>query len=319
MWGIRYVKAAPTMHVIQYVRGRVRRSGPGLSFYCFAPWSTIVMVPIGSIDAPFMVTESTADFQSVTIQGSLTYRVADPARLAMLLDFSELPSGGYATDDPEKLTDRVTQAAQTALRPELQVRTLRQALLQAEPISRQVLSGLTNSAVLEALGVQMLDYSILAIKPTPETAKALEAHAREQLLREADDAIYSRRNNAVEQERVIRENELNTDLAVDLKQREIEEKKLGGKIDLEARRRELVELEATNTRTRAEAQAFALEAALKPLAGLDPKALQVLAARSTDPRHMVALGFQEIAANAEKIGTLNISPDLLESLLSGKR
>jgi hypothetical protein len=52
------------------------------------------------------------------------------------------------------------------------------------------------------------------------------------------------------------------------------------------------------------------------LTALDAKSLQVLAARSVDPRLMVAMAFQDIAANAAKVGNLNISPDLLQSLLS---
>ncbi|MBX7102878.1 MAG: SPFH domain-containing protein [Gemmataceae bacterium] len=319
MLGIRYVKAAPTVHVLHFVGGRIRRSGPGLSFFCFSPWSTIVAVPAGSMDGPFMITETTADFQDITVQGSLAYRVSDPVRLAGLLDYSQEANGQYSSDDPDKLVDRVTQAAQTALRPEIQRRKLREALLEAEAIADHVHSGLRESPVLSALGIEVLDFSILAIRPTPETAKALEARAREEMLREADDAIYARRNNAVEQERVIKENELNTELAVEAKQRELEEGKLEAEIELEGRRQVFVEREAANIRTRAEAQAFAVEATLKPLAALDPRALQVLAARSTDPRHMVALGFQEIASNAEKIGTLNISPDLLDSLLRPSR
>ena len=96
------------------------------------------------------------------------------------------------------------------------------------------------SPALQALGVELLGFSVLAIKPVPETSKALEAEARERLLRDADDAIYNRRNNAVEQERKIRENELNTEVAVETKQREIEETKLAGLIALEERRRQLV-------------------------------------------------------------------------------
>jgi len=42
----------------------------------------------------------------------------------------------------------------------------------------------------------------------------------------------------------------------------------------------------------------------------------VLAARSVDPRLLVAMAFQEIAANATKVGNLNISPELLDTLLS---
>ena len=168
---------------------------------------------------------------------------------------------------------------------------------------------------LAALGVEVLGFSILAIKPVPETAKALEAEARERLLREADDAIYARRNNAVMQERVIRENELNTEVAVETKQREIEETRLAGQIALEEQRRQLVGTEAENSKTRADAQAYTVKATIEPLAALDPKSLQVLAARSVDPRLMVAMAFQEIAANATKVGNLNISPELLDSLM----
>src|SRR5207244_13158338 len=73
------------------------------------------------------------------------------------------------------------------------------------------------------LGLEILGLSILAIKPTPETARALEAETREQLLKEADEAIYARRNSAVEQERAIKENELNTEIAVENKKRQIRE------------------------------------------------------------------------------------------------
>src|SRR6185369_17287776 len=147
----------------------------------------------------------------VTVQVHLTYRVTDPRKLAGLLDFSLRPAGEYATDDPEKLPLRITYAAQTATRAEVQTRALRSVLVEADAIGQRVFASLTAAPALEALGVVVLGFSILAIKPVPETSKALEAEARERLLREADDAIYARRNNAVLQERVIRENELNTE------------------------------------------------------------------------------------------------------------
>jgi len=119
----------------------------------------------------------------------------------------------------------------------------------------------------------------------------------------------------VEQERKIRENELNTEVAVQAKQREISETKLEGQISLEERRKELVTKEADNSRTLADAQAYATEATLKPLRTMDNKALQILASRAVDPRLMVAMAFQDLAANAAKVGNLNISPDLLETLM----
>src|SRR5204863_6312808 len=102
MFGIRYYKAAPTTFVLQYAGGRVRREGTGLSFFYFAPQTTLVAVPVGSTDVPFIFQETAADFQAVTVQGHLTYRVTDPRRLAGLLDYSLKPSGEYASDDPDK-------------------------------------------------------------------------------------------------------------------------------------------------------------------------------------------------------------------------
>jgi hypothetical protein len=293
----------------------VRREGTGLAFFYFAPRTTLVAVPVGSADVPFIFQETAADFQAVTVQGHLTYRVADARRLAGLLDYSVKPSGEHVSDDPDKLPARVTHAAQNAVRVEVQARPLRAVLLEADAVAGSVRAALASAPALQALGVELLGFSVLAIKPVPETAKALEAEARERLLREADDAIYNRRNNAVEQERRIRENELNTEVAVEAKQREIEETKLAGQIALEERRRQLVATEAENSKTRADAQGYAVQAALEPLARLDPKSLQVLAARGVDPRLLVAMAFQEIAANATKVGNLNISPELLESLL----
>lgn len=316
MLGIRYFKAAPTSYVLQFVSGRVKREGTGLSFFYFAPRTTLVAVPVGSTDVPFIFQETTADFQTVTVQGHLTFQVKDAKKLAGLLDYSIKPSGEYVSDDPAKLPARITHAAQTALRAEVQSRPLRRVLLEADAIAAKVQTTLVSSLSLGALGVEVLGFSVLAIKPVPETSKALEAEARERLLRDADDAIYNRRNNAVEQERKIRENELNTEVAVQTKQREIEETRLAGQIALEETRRQLVTTEAANSKTRAEAQAYSMRATLEPLAALDPKALQVLAGANADPRLAVAMAFQELAANATKVGNLNISPELLDSLLT---
>jgi len=315
MFGYRYYKGGPTTYVMQHAGGRVKRKGVGLSFYYFSPWTQLAAVPVGSTDVPFIYNEVTADFQAVTVQGHLTFQVTDPDKLAGLLDYRIDPAGKYLTDDPDKLPLRITHASQTATRAEIQSRPLRQVLIESEAIAQRVREALAASPTLAALGVQLLGFAILAVKPTPETAKALEAEARERLLREADDAIYDRRNNAVLQERTIRENELETEVAVQTKQREIEETRLAAQIALENQRRQLVATEAENSKTRADAQAYAIDATLKPLAQLDPKALQVLAARNVEPRLMVAMAFQELAANAAKVGNLNISPELLQTLL----
>jgi len=52
------------------------------------------------------------------------------------------------------------------------------------------------------------------------------------LLREADEATYARRNAAVEQERTIKENELNTEIAIEDKKHQMREAEMAARISL---------------------------------------------------------------------------------------
>lgn len=334
MFGIHYLKTGPTEYVIHYQNGRVRHQGAGQAFFYYKPAASIAVIPISSTDVPFIFNEMSADFQAVTVQGQLTYRIVNPELVASLLDYTiEAGPDVHRSDDPEKLSQRLVNLAQVLTRAEIQTRPLRQAIRASDEIARTVLAGLGQSESVQALGVEMISFAVLAIKPTPEMARALEAEAREQLLRQADNAIYDRRNAAVEQERRIKENELNTeiaveekkrqiretkvaaDLAVEGKEQEIREARLGGQIRLEAERKKLVQAEAENGRMLADTQAYAVEATLRPLAQLDKATLQLLALQTGDPRLMVTQALQHMAENANKIGQLNISPDLLEALM----
>jgi hypothetical protein len=144
----------------------------------------------------------------------------------------------------------------------------------------------------------------------------LEAEAREALQRRSDEAIYERRNNAVEQERRIKESELNTEIAVEEKQREIRETQMAADIAVEQQRAVLMERRVENDRKEADSRAYALEATLKPVRDMDWRTMMTLSQHGGDPKMMIALAFQEMASNAQKIGELNISPDLLRSLIA---
>src|SRR4029434_1224768 len=104
MFGIKFIKVQPTTYLLQYRSGEVVREGLGLSFFYYGPTTSLVAVPVASTDAPFIFQETTADFQSVTIQGQVTYRVSDPKRLAALLNYTLASYGqSYASEDPDKL------------------------------------------------------------------------------------------------------------------------------------------------------------------------------------------------------------------------
>jgi len=314
-----FMKVPPTTYVLQFKNGQIRRQGAGLSFIYYAPTSTIVMIPIASADVPFVFQESTADFQSVTIQGQLTYRVAEPTRLASLLDFSVDRSHAYYSDDPLKLPERLIHTLQTLTRAITQRLVLKDALVSSDSIVVEALTGLRKSEAVQALGVEILSLSILGIRPTPETGRALEAEAREELQRRADEAIYARRNAAVEQERLIKESELNTEIAVEEKKRQIRETQMSAEIAVEEQRAQLIDRRVANERKDADSRAYTLTQTLKPVRDLPWKTLMMLGGKNADPKAMVALAFQEMAENAQKIGELNVSPDLLRSLVSSAK
>jgi len=309
-----YTKNPPTTYVLHYQNGQVRREGPGLSFWYFRPASTIVAVPLASRDVPFAFSEVTADFQPLTVQGQLTYRVADPKRVAALLDFSVKSGGHYVSDDPEKLPERIVQAAQVLARTVIQRLTLRELLVSTEVLVADVTPALRTAEPISMLGLEILALTVLAIRPTPDIARALEAEAREALQRHADEAIYERRNASVEQERRIKESELQTEVAVQEKQRQIREAQMAADISIEERRSALVERKSENERRDADARAYALKAVLEPVRNVDWRTLMAVGAASADPKLMIALAFRELAENASKIGEINVTPDLLKSL-----
>jgi len=283
---IGYFKSDATDFMLVYSGGRARRAGAGLAGYYFKPTDSLVRVPIATQDLPFILNETTGNFQTVTVQGQLTYRISEPRRLAEILNFTINPaSGEYVSTDPEKLAARIVNAVQAHLHAQLSRLALDEALRRSAEMATAVLAAVQADASLALMGVACLNLFISAVKPTPEMAKALEAEYREALQQRADQAIYARRAAAVEQERRIKENELSTQLL------------------LERRRQELVDLEGQNNNKQAEYNARSNELWLQPW-------------RATEPRVLLGLAFKLMGENAQRIGNLNITPELLAGLLN---
>lgn len=53
---------------------------------------------------------------------------------------------------------------------------------------------------------------------------------------------------------------------------------------------------------------------VETMKGLDARSLQALVQGQASPEALMALGFQNLADNAAKIGEFNFSPDLLRQL-----
>ena len=200
-----------------------------------------------------------------------------------------------------------------------------------------------------------INVSVLGIMPQPKTREALESSAREEILRQQDDAIYKRRNFAIEQERSIKENELNTEITIAEKEREKQEKAIDAKMALQQKNAEAkiqqlndeheflmrdVEAHAVSDkealheknmescsfeqkeqaiknetqRSIADTKAYESDVLLKVFAHIDKMSIQLLLS-GMDSGKMIAKAFGDLAANSEKIGNLNITPDLLDTLV----
>ena len=260
--------------------------GAGINFWYSPITTTIAAVPLASQESQFIFNETTADFQEVSIQGSLTYRLDTPLDVAERLDFTVHPRTlSYKSEDPGQLVQRVVNSVQAHTRSQVSQLSLEDALTEVKDLSAVIFKAVASSPELNGLGIILEGLHFTAVKTTPEMQKALEAEYRESLHKRADQAIYDRRKSAVEEERKIRESEMSTD------------------IELESRRKDLVDTQARNSLKLAEAEAKAEELKLTPFGDLPPQAL-------------VGLALREWAANAGTIDNLSITPDLLGKVVS---
>ena len=90
---------------------------------------------------------------------------------------------------------------------------------------------------------------------------------------------------------------------------------MGAKVLLENKRQEHVALAAQNAKTEADARAHGISTTMQALGTVDARVVQALAGIGMKPEQLIAAAFQELAGKADKIGQLNISPDLLRELL----
>jgi regulator of protease activity HflC (stomatin/prohibitin superfamily) len=296
MFGIGYFKGQPTDYILRYSSGAVSKEGMGLAFYYWRFNTQVVAIPTTARDADFFFSEITSNFQEVTLQGQLTYRIHEPQKAAQLLNLRIDPiKYAYVTDDLNLLMQKVINVIRIETRSEVERRTLADVLRESRAIAKDVEQRVRESAALAPLGVELLSVFFLSARPTPEVAKALEADYRETLLRQADEAIYARRGAAVDEERKIKEKQLASDKA------------------LEQQRQELIDLQGANALKEAENCGLAMEKEAQYRARSLEVELAVL--RSVEPRSMLAIALRELGHNAGKVGNLTITTEMLASLL----
>lgn len=335
--GIKYKKFEPTEYVIKVKKGEVVQKGLGLSFFYNTLTTSMIVVPATAFDAPFAFDGiMTSDFQDVSVQGDISYTISDYEKAARMVDFSykntKKENQAVLAEAKQKMAKRMINLAKVYATKFMSTRDVRTAMISGDALAEALRESMKQDMTMREFGLELISVSILGILAKPDTQKALEAATREEILRQQDDAIYKRRNAAIEQERIVTENELNTEISIAEKEKEKKEKemetkrlvlekqaeldakKLRDDIRLEEENRKLVELQAENAKKKSDAKAYDSAVLLKTFAGIDTEVVKALATSGMDSKALIAKAFVEIGDKADKIGVLNVSPDLLEAL-----
>lgn len=315
-----HFRGSPTDHVVHLRRGQVVHQGTGQAFW-FRPISAVLAeVPVDDRELPLLFHARTADFQDVTVQASVTYRFTDPELATRRLDFAIDPVTGRWRSAPlEQVATLLTELAQQQAIGLVATLDLTTALATGTAaVQARINEGLTADARLTDTGVGVVGVRVVAVKPEAEVERALRTPAREQIAQEADRAGFERRALAVERERAISENELQS--RIELARRE--EQLVGQQGANERRRAEqkaeaariTTDAEAARTRTLAAAQAEQI--GLVGSAEAQAEAAKLANYADLDPRLLLALAVRELAGGLPEIGTLNLTPDVLTGALA---
>lgn len=303
----RHLRSEPTMETLHYRRGHLTRSGPGLSVWFRPLVSAVAEVPLDDRELDFQFEGRSSDFQSVSVQGVITFRVTDPALLARRIDFSvDLGTGRWLRAPVEKLHSMITQLAQQVAWDYLAKTDLRRLLVDGvEQTRRRIAAALAAEPQLAELGIALVAVRVAGLRPTAETEKALEMPTRERIQQAADEATFRRRAEAVENERAIQENELQN------------------RIELARREEQLVVQEGSNRRREAEEDAERL----RIVAATEAERIAIVEGAEAKVEReradlyaglpaaaTLALVARDAAGQLPEIGQLVITPDLLATV-----
>jgi regulator of protease activity HflC (stomatin/prohibitin superfamily) len=305
---VRHLRSDAAVHVTQFSAGRVVRSGRGLAFWFVPRRASIAELPADDRNMVLFFKGRSRDFQAINVQGTLSWRVVDPKLLSNRVDFSiDLASGkhiGKPLDQIEALLTGMAQQLATQYFMEATVHALLDAGI--EPLRQRLESSLSEMSRLAEMGIEVVAVRLSSISPTTELERALQTPTFEGLQQKADQAVFERRALAVEKERAIAENELQN------------------KTELARRETQLIAQEAANARSRAEGARDAKQIDADGEAGRlrvveearnEMEHARIAIYQDTPVQVLLGLAARELAGKLSKIDHLNVTPDLLASVL----
>jgi regulator of protease activity HflC (stomatin/prohibitin superfamily) len=310
----RHVRAEHSAHLLLYRGGSLSRSGRGLAFWFMPLATSIAEVPIDDRELSFMFHARSGDFQDVSAQGVITYRVESPATLAERIDFSiDLSHGEYRKQPLEQIATMLTELAQQLTIAWISSTPVRVVLESGqEQIRESIEEGLTADDTLTAMGIELVSVRVSAVKPSAELEKALEMPTRESIQQTADEATFQRRALAVEKERAIQENELQNQIELTAREATLIEKRGANERQRMAEQALAQRIEAEGKAARTGIDATARSGSIRMLdeARVTGERERMEIYRDLRPAVMAGLAARELAGKLQKIEHLNVSPDM---------
>jgi len=220
---VRHLRAEPNQFILHYRGGAIVRRGAGLAYWFMPLNAAIAQLPVEDVETTFVLTERTADYQDVSVQSTLTYRVVDAEAAAARINFTvSLESGAWVEEPLERLASLWSQRARRSARAYLTSVPLVDAVGRGAEVVRAAMDdALRADPEIAAMGLAVVSVQVQRVAPMPDVEKALQAPVREAIQQRADEAVFARRAQAVENERAIKQNELSTEIELARRQEDL--------------------------------------------------------------------------------------------------
>lgn len=305
----RQLRADAANHIQQFKKGKRVRSGRGLSFW-FSPLGTSLSeIPMDDRELPFLLKGQSSDYQDLTVQGGIVWRIVDAEKLGERIDFTiDLATGLIVGKPIDQINNMLVTLARRFTSAYLKENPVRTALENGvEPLQAELKRGFSEDKTLAEMGLELVGIGIADVSPSSELARALQAPTFESLQQQADEATFSRRALAVEKERAIAENELSN------------------KIELATQEKNLIAREDENARSQSKARAAVMEIDANAEAGriraieqakVDMEKERIGVYADLPPMILFGMAAQEFAGKLQNIDNLTVTPDMLSGLMS---
>ncbi len=304
----RHLRADASKHIQQFKKGRRVRSGRGLTFWFSPTGTSLSEIPMDDRNLPFLLKGLSADYQDLTVQGSIVWRVSEAEKLGDRIDFTIDHATGQVVGQPiDQINDFLGSLARRYIAAYLKSKGVRDLLeTGVEPLQTALEEGFHADTSTPEMGVEIVGVGVDNLLASSELSRALQTPTFESVQQAADEATFSRRALAVEKERAIAENELSTEIEL-----ATQKKKLIAREDENARSK--AEALAASMKINADAEANRIRTIDQAKADMEKERMEIYA--GLPPQVSLAMAAQEFAGKLQRIDNVTFTPDMLSSVI----